>query len=322
MQQPQVIDRLLLPADQKAPEPVHPGVRPLHHPAPRFVAGFLFDGLRLLAPCPQMQREPELRCQLAHRVAVIALVQTQALRRFLGRLRSGYGQTGQRLRSASQVSVSGQRLRSASQVSVSCINLWSFLLAPPIAIPSGTPAPSVNTLRLVPPLPRSVGLGPTASSEAPFFRRPVLWSWPRPSRASPSQCPPERRTRRDPVPRVSRKRLPASTLGSGYGRPKRSRYPWRLGRSTGPPIKPQPVRRTKKMPSIACRFGMRLRWQPRGWGLGGVGGGGISGSRRSQSSSGMRQSRRTGVVSLADTLAVVSLADRLLIPTVYHNLLG
>lgn len=60
MQQPQVVDGLLLPADQKTPEPVHPTVSALDHPAARSVARFLLDSLRLLAARPQVQREAEL----------------------------------------------------------------------------------------------------------------------------------------------------------------------------------------------------------------------------------------------------------------------
>src|ERR1039457_692245 len=43
---------------------------------------------------------------------------------------------------------------------VSAMSLWSLRFAPSIVRPTGTPAPSVRRLRLVPSLPRSVGLGP------------------------------------------------------------------------------------------------------------------------------------------------------------------
>jgi len=43
---------------------------------------------------------------------------------------------------------------------VSAMSLWSLRFAPSTVRPTGTPAPSVRRLRLVPSLPRSVGLGP------------------------------------------------------------------------------------------------------------------------------------------------------------------
>ena len=50
----------LVPADQNAPEAVHPTVSAFHHPAPGFVAGFLFDGLGLFTPAADVGREAEL----------------------------------------------------------------------------------------------------------------------------------------------------------------------------------------------------------------------------------------------------------------------
>jgi hypothetical protein len=72
MQQPQIVGRLLLPADQYPAETVHPTVRPLHHPPASLVARLPLDRLRLLPPRPQVQREPELRQQGADAVEVIA----------------------------------------------------------------------------------------------------------------------------------------------------------------------------------------------------------------------------------------------------------
>jgi hypothetical protein len=57
----------------------------------------------------------------------------------------------------------------------------------------------------------------------------------------------------------------------------------------------QPVRRTKKMASIALRSSTRGLWHPRGWGSRG----GSSGAMRSQSSSGMRQPSSTAALVAA-----------------------
>ena len=64
----------------------------------------------------------------------------------------------------------------------------------------------------------------------------------------------------------------------------------------------QPVRRTKKMASIAARSGTRGRWQPKGCGFLG----GRSGSIRSHISSGMRKSRRTFCLAVVASVHIAS----------------
>jgi hypothetical protein len=62
---------------------------------------------------------------------------------------------------------------------VSAMSLWSLRFAPSTVRPTGTPAPSVRRLRLVPSLPRSVGLGPVffppewGLGHRPVQRKPV-----------------------------------------------------------------------------------------------------------------------------------------------------
>ncbi len=56
MKEGDVVAGRLVPADQNAPEVVHPAVSAFHHPAAGFEASFFFDGLSLFAPaadvCP------------------------------------------------------------------------------------------------------------------------------------------------------------------------------------------------------------------------------------------------------------------------------
>ena len=152
MKKGDVVVRRLVPADQNAPEAVHPTVSPFHHPAPGFEAGFLFDGLSLFAPAPDVGREAKLFQGPAHLVIVIALVQAQTL----GALRTGL------------------RARCGRLSSVARTSFISWRLAPSTASPAGMPWASVNRLRLTPLLPRSVGLGPVFSpAQGGFGHGPV-----------------------------------------------------------------------------------------------------------------------------------------------------
>src|SRR5258706_4268973 len=70
--------------------------------------------------------------------------------------------------------------RSTTRLSmVGRTNFMSCRLAPSTTRPSGTPCPSVSTLRLTPDLPRSVGLGPAFPpaqgrlGQRPIHRQPV-----------------------------------------------------------------------------------------------------------------------------------------------------
>ena len=77
-----VVGGRLVPADQNAPEAVHPAVGAFHHPAPRFETGFLFDGLGLFPPATDVGREAELVQGPPHLIKVVALVQAQTLGMF------------------------------------------------------------------------------------------------------------------------------------------------------------------------------------------------------------------------------------------------
>src|SRR5450432_1837243 len=68
------------PANEDAPEPVHPAVRPLNDPSPCSDAGLAFEFLRFLTTGPQMKREPESDSEGAGLLVVVALVEAEPLR--------------------------------------------------------------------------------------------------------------------------------------------------------------------------------------------------------------------------------------------------
>ena len=79
MKQGDVILGLLTPADENPAKPIQPTMRPLHHPTTRLLPGGPLQRLRLLAPRPDVRREPERRHELTHFVVVIPLVHAQPL---------------------------------------------------------------------------------------------------------------------------------------------------------------------------------------------------------------------------------------------------
>src|SRR5690242_7995162 len=79
VEQCEVVDRLLGPADQDGAEPMEPGVCALHHPAPRLGPGVTL-GLDLLTTRAQVQGEAELRSERTRLVVVEALVEAEVLR--------------------------------------------------------------------------------------------------------------------------------------------------------------------------------------------------------------------------------------------------
>ena len=148
MQKPQVVAHFLVPADQHAPEAIHPTMRPLHDPPSCLEAGLLFERLGLFPPRADVGGEAKFGQQIPHLIIVIAFVQTHPL----------WGVWGG----------SGRAMGILAMVSRAILKSLRF--APSTARPTGTPPPSVSTLRLVPILP---GRG--------FFRLPpqgALWSWP------------------------------------------------------------------------------------------------------------------------------------------------
>src|ERR1051326_1568145 len=91
MQQAQIIERLLLPADQKPTETVEPAMGPLHDPTTRLVPGFLLNGRSLLSPRANVGGEAKLSQQSPHLIIVIASIQTHPLLLSALRLRTGLG---------------------------------------------------------------------------------------------------------------------------------------------------------------------------------------------------------------------------------------
>ena len=79
MQKPQVVAHVLVPADQHAPEAIHPTMRPLHDPPSCLVAGLLLERLGLFPRRADVGREAKFGPQVPHLIVVIALVQTPPL---------------------------------------------------------------------------------------------------------------------------------------------------------------------------------------------------------------------------------------------------
>ena len=141
-----------------------PGVRAFHHPTPGFEPSFSFDGLGLLAPAADVSGEAKLVQRSSHLVKVVAFI--QALHTL------GLVWTGRRSRHGQAVH------RGPHQFHVMTVR--------PVHRQTHRNAlgASVNRLRLTPPLPRSVGLGPV------FRPRPrAIWSWRRPYSANSSPAP-------------------------------------------------------------------------------------------------------------------------------------
>src|SRR5262250_2945887 len=90
MQKAQRVAHLLVPTDQHAPKTVHPTMRALHHPSAGFETRFFLQGLGFFPPGPHMRREAKLLQEVSHLVIVIALLQTQPLRRVWRRVGSLY----------------------------------------------------------------------------------------------------------------------------------------------------------------------------------------------------------------------------------------
>jgi hypothetical protein len=76
MQKPQIVAYLLVPADQDAPDTIHPTMRTLHDPPPCFEPRLLFEDLGLFASRPDVGGESTLGQQVAHLIIVIALIPT------------------------------------------------------------------------------------------------------------------------------------------------------------------------------------------------------------------------------------------------------
>src|SRR3954467_14308357 len=114
---------------------------PLHAPTAGLLARLPLQLLGLLAPGSHVRREAELLHQVPRVVVVVSLVQAHPLRLLRRRFGAFHRDALQR------------RLDQLLIVAV----------GPSTAKPTGTPAASVSRLRLVPCLPRSVGLRPVRS---------------------------------------------------------------------------------------------------------------------------------------------------------------
>jgi hypothetical protein len=80
MQERQIVTHFLVPAGQHMAETVHPTMRALYDPSPRFVPRLLFDSVGLFTSRAEVGGKPKLGPPVAHLIEVIAFVQTQALR--------------------------------------------------------------------------------------------------------------------------------------------------------------------------------------------------------------------------------------------------
>src|SRR5262245_9860834 len=159
---------------------------------------------------------------------------------------------------------------------VSRVSLKSLRFAPSTARPSGTPRPSVRTLRLVPILQRSVGFLPTFfPPKGALVIAPSIASHAQsiPCKASYSTKPCSHKATKTSASTHSWKRRWAELLEQIFV--VFNAFHW------------HPVRSTKKMASIALRSSTRGRWHPKGCGFRG----GSNGSMRSHNASGIRQSR-------------------------------
>ena len=80
MKKSQIVAHFLVPADQHAPEAIHPTMRPLHDPPPRPEPSVLLQRFGLFPPRSDVGGEPEFGEQGAHFIIVIAFVQAHPLR--------------------------------------------------------------------------------------------------------------------------------------------------------------------------------------------------------------------------------------------------
>ena len=201
-----VVGGRLVPADQNAPEAVHPAVGAFHHPAPRFEASLLPDGLGLFPPAADVGREAELVQGPPHLIKVVALVQAQTL----GMLRAGrWAWHGEAVhRSPHQLHI----------VTVGPVHCQSHRNAPGFGQQTAFDA----------------ALAPVRGVGAGFSPRPRgIWSTPRPCSANSSPNPSVRHSvpaRSAIAPGTPRRRpIPESADGPWS----RSKCSWRPTPSTG-----------------------------------------------------------------------------------------
>src|SRR6266699_1385040 len=155
-----VILGLLVPAHQQPAEAVQPRMRAFHHPAPRFEARFSLDSGGFFSSWANMGRKAELAQEVAHLVIVIPFVQTHALWVVLGRLWTLDDDALDRRAHEFHIVTVGSLNRQTNGHPMSFREQAAF----------DSTLASIHGIR------------------AGFFPRPTaLWSWPHPSRASPSR---------------------------------------------------------------------------------------------------------------------------------------
>src|SRR5919112_6164840 len=207
VEQCEVVDRLLGPADEDGTESVEPGVRALHHPAPGLGPGVTL-GPDLLAARAQVQGEAELRGEGARLGVVEALVEAEVL-----------WPTARRLGPLDRDGLEG----GAHQLVVVAVG--------PVDRRPERHAAAVGQHRALHP-----ALAPVRRVGAGFPPRPAApCPSPRPAPATSNRCREGRRRPAAPRARTPRTPRPRSTPGSAGGPKTTSRCPSLSGRSTGTP---------------------------------------------------------------------------------------
>ena len=74
MQKAQIVAHFLVPADQYAPETIHPTLRAFHHPPPGFATGLLLECLGFFPARPDVRSEAKRVQELPDFVIVVAFI--------------------------------------------------------------------------------------------------------------------------------------------------------------------------------------------------------------------------------------------------------
>src|SRR5262245_32880032 len=206
MQEPQVVPRFFIPANQHASEAIHPTMGTFDDPAPCFAASLLLERLGFFSPCADVGGEAKLVQESPNLIIVVAFIQTQALRRLGCRVGPLNGDTLE---------------RSAHHLEII-----------PIRAVDGEPEGDALAIGEHAAFgPRFPAIGGVLAHLFP--PQGGLWSSRRPSRATPSQCLARRHIPRGPVPTTPRRRRRLSTLESDDAPRCASTSPWRPGHPTG-----------------------------------------------------------------------------------------
>src|SRR5215510_807722 len=208
MQKAQIVAYLLVPTDQHAPKTVHPTMRALHHPSAGFETSFFLQCLGFFPPGPNMSRETKLLQEVSHLVIVIALIQTQPLRRVWSRVGSLYSDLLDSLACHLEI------------IAISAVHSQTDGHATAVGEEAAFGAALAAVGRILTHL---------------FPPREELWSSRRPLRAMPSQYLAGRRIPQGPVPTRPQRRPLPPTLGTGGGRSCWNRCRSRSARSTDSP---------------------------------------------------------------------------------------